>query len=132
MTGDRGRSPPSARPGSTTRGCRLTGVLMARSTPTGAGSSACSTSSHAEGLVRREADPRDRRRHAVSPTPEGKRRRPEAGRIARTAEDDLLRGLDPDEREHLRTLLRQVASSTAPRGLVKTAEAPSSPRLRRR
>lgn len=63
----------------------------------------------AKGLVRRASDPRDRRRHAVSLTPEGKRCRREAGRIARRVEGELLRGLAPGEREHLRTLLRQMA-----------------------
>ena len=62
----------------------------------------------AEGLVVRAADPVDRRRHAVSLTPAGKRRRQQAARIGRRVEDELLQSLEPEEREELRRLLRRL------------------------
>ena len=64
----------------------------------------------AEGLVVRAPDPVDRRRHAVSLTPAGRRRRQQPTRVGRHVEDEVLRSLAPEEREELRRLLRRLWS----------------------
>jgi DNA-binding MarR family transcriptional regulator len=64
-----------------------------------------------EGLVRRERDPADRRRHLVHVTEEGARRVAEARRRRETLEGEVLAALDPDERETLHRLLAKALSS---------------------
>lgn len=59
----------------------------------------------AVGLLSRQRDATDRRRHLVSITPQGKRRLADAARAQREAEDELFTSLDEDQREQLRTLL---------------------------
>jgi DNA-binding MarR family transcriptional regulator len=63
------------------------------------------------GLVLREADPDDRRRHAVSLTAEGQTRMREARRRATAAERTLLARLEPGERDDLRRLLLRLADA---------------------
>lgn len=66
------------------------------------------------GLVARRRDPADRRRHIVEITDDGLARRADADAAVTTIEDRLLQGLDPAEREQLRTLLLRVDEQTAP------------------
>jgi len=56
----------------------------------------------------RAPDPSDRRRHAVSVTAAGRRRRQQAARVGRRVEAELLQPLAPEERDELRLLLRRL------------------------
>ena len=66
-----------------------------------------------EGIVRRERDRNDRRRHTVTLTAAGTRKLETAASAQRAAEDALLAGLDSTEREHLRELLLQLRDDEA-------------------
>jgi DNA-binding MarR family transcriptional regulator len=59
----------------------------------------------ADGLVTRERDRGDRRRHLVTLTPAGERHLASASRAPKHTEDALFASLDDDQREHLRALL---------------------------
>src|SRR5215216_6110371 len=59
----------------------------------------------ADGLVARERDPADRRRHLVTLTAAGKRHVAGASRAQKETEDVLFASLDEDQREQLRALL---------------------------
>jgi DNA-binding MarR family transcriptional regulator len=58
-----------------------------------------------DGLVARERDPGDRRRHLVTLTPAGKRHLISAARAQKETEDALFASLDDDQREQLRAVL---------------------------
>jgi DNA-binding MarR family transcriptional regulator len=60
------------------------------------------------GLVRRERDPADRRRHRVHLTELGARKLAGARRARETLEDEVLAALDPDERADLHRLLAKA------------------------
>ena len=66
----------------------------------------------AEGLIARKRDPEDRRRHIVEVSAKGSARLEDAKKIAATVEEELLVGLDPDQRAELLVLLAQVADSS--------------------
>jgi DNA-binding MarR family transcriptional regulator len=59
----------------------------------------------ADGLVARERDPGDRRRHLVTLTPAGERHLSNASRAQKDTEDALFASLDDDQRDDLRAVL---------------------------
>jgi DNA-binding MarR family transcriptional regulator len=63
------------------------------------------------GLIRRERDTEDRRRHIVVMTPEGREAFAKAEQAQEVVEDKVLHNLDPAERAQLRDL---VAKALAP------------------
>ena len=60
------------------------------------------------GWTERKRDTADRRRHVVEITPAGREALQGARRAQSSLEDEVLAGLDEDEREQLRTLLRKT------------------------
>src|SRR3954464_781546 len=67
----------------------------------------------ADGLVARERDPIDRRRHLVTLTRAGERRLASASRAQKETEDALFASLDDDQREQLRALLLALRDGLA-------------------
>src|ERR671937_925255 len=67
------------------------------------------------GLVARQRDPHDRRRHVVSLTPAGKRQLQRLRTIAKRLEDDFLSPLAPEDRETFHGLLVKLACAHDPR-----------------
>ncbi len=65
----------------------------------------------ADGLISRDRDAGDRRRHLVTLTPAGERRLVSAAEAQRDAEDELLAGLDSEQRAQLRLLLMALQDS---------------------
>lgn len=63
------------------------------------------------GLLSRQRDPLDRRRHLVSLTAKGRRRLANAERAQREAEQQLFAGLDRAQREQLSVLLIALRDS---------------------
>jgi MarR family transcriptional regulator, lower aerobic nicotinate degradation pathway regulator len=66
------------------------------------------------GRVDRQPDPDDRRRNVVTLTAGGGEHLEELQGHADAVQDELLAGLDPAEREHLRMLLAKLLSSHRP------------------
>jgi MarR family transcriptional regulator, temperature-dependent positive regulator of motility len=60
------------------------------------------------GLIARNRDPDDRRRHIVEITPKGHRALEKAERALETLEDEVLDNLDDSERDQLRDLLAKA------------------------
>jgi DNA-binding MarR family transcriptional regulator len=67
----------------------------------------------ADGLIARERDPGDRRRHLVILTATGERRLVAAARAQQRAEDELFTGLDDGQREQLGVVLVALRDSLA-------------------
>ena len=67
----------------------------------------------ADGLVARERDLADRRRHRVTLTPAGERQLASASRAQKETEEVLFASLDDDQREHLRALLLALRDGLA-------------------
>jgi DNA-binding MarR family transcriptional regulator len=68
-----------------------------------------------DGLVERKRDTQDRRRHAVSITPEGKRQLVRLRATVKEIEDSILEPLDEKSRKALHDALSRVASNLDPR-----------------
>jgi DNA-binding MarR family transcriptional regulator len=68
-----------------------------------------------DGLIVRKRDPNDRRRHAVSITPEGKRRLVTLRATVKGIEQSFLEPLDEKTREDLHAALFRVACNFDPR-----------------
>ena len=67
------------------------------------------------GLIERQRDPHDRRRHVVSITGEGKLKLQRLRAVAKQVEDEFLAPLSPEEREAFHSLLLQLACAHDPR-----------------
>jgi DNA-binding MarR family transcriptional regulator len=67
------------------------------------------------GLVERERDPNDRRRHLVRLTPDGKKTLRKLRALAGRLDDEFLAPLSDDEREALHSLLLRLAEVHEPR-----------------
>src|SRR3954452_14518902 len=77
----------------------------------------------AEGLVSRERDPEDRRRHLVTLTAAGEKRLASAARAQKDTQGALFAALDNDQREQLRGLLLALSDGlAADAGSACTAE----------
>lgn len=66
--------------------------------------------------IKRERDPKDRRRHVVVITKQGEKDLERAEELLETMEDDFFAGLDDDERATLRRLLRQALETRCAKG----------------
>jgi DNA-binding MarR family transcriptional regulator len=69
----------------------------------------------ADGLIERQRDPADRRRHLVSLKPAGKEKLAELRAIGQRVEDEFLAPLEPNERKALHELLLELAAYHDPR-----------------
>ena len=78
-----------------------------------------------QGLVERQRDPNDRRRHLVRMTTEGTKALRRLRAIARRNEDDFLDPLSEEERAQLHTLLMRLAEKHEPRYVPLAREASS-------
>lgn len=65
-------------------------------------------------LVERRRDPKDRRRHVVRMTPEGKRALKKLRALSRELDNEFLGPLDEQERRQLHTLLLRLAERHEP------------------
>jgi DNA-binding MarR family transcriptional regulator len=77
------------------------------------------------GLVERRRDPKDRRRHLVRLTPEGKRTLRRLRVLAREMDDDFLAPLSEEERATLHALLLRLAEEQQPSWAATPASRPN-------
>jgi DNA-binding MarR family transcriptional regulator len=76
----------------------------------------------AAGLAKRRPHPKDRRAREVAITPKGRRVLEQGRRMARQVEDEVLGGLNANERRELLELLRRAVSSAPPQSLWRAEE----------
>jgi len=76
------------------------------------------------GLVARQRDPQDRRRHLVTITGAGKRQLSRLRAIIEELEDEFLAPLDPKSRKALHELLLQLAAHNDPRCAFSSEKLP--------
>jgi DNA-binding MarR family transcriptional regulator len=76
----------------------------------------------AAGLAKRRPHPKDRRAREVAITPKGRRVLEQGRRMARRVEDEVLGGLNANERRELLELLRRAVSSAPPQSLWRAEE----------
>jgi DNA-binding MarR family transcriptional regulator len=67
------------------------------------------------GLIVRQRDPLDRRRHVVSITEEGKRQLSRLREMSKQLDDEFFAPLDPESRQAFHRMLRQLAGQNDPR-----------------
>lgn len=67
-----------------------------------------------KGLVERQRDPNDRRRHTVKMTPAGRKALEKFRRLSSRLEDEFLASLSESEREELHRLLLRLAEQHLP------------------
>jgi DNA-binding MarR family transcriptional regulator len=67
------------------------------------------------GLITRQRDPADRRRHLVGLTPAGKKKLAQLRTLSKQVEDEFLAPLDPEAREELHRLLLRLTAYHDPR-----------------
>jgi DNA-binding MarR family transcriptional regulator len=78
------------------------------------------------GQLLRKRDTEDRRRHRVHITPEGREALEHASRVQREIEDEVLRALDPAERDVLRGLLHRALEGAEPARPAAALAAPTA------
>ncbi len=66
----------------------------------------------AQGMVERRRNPQDRRAHALHITDKGRQTLVEGRKVARGAQEELLRPLDREQRQQLHELLLRLATGT--------------------
>jgi DNA-binding MarR family transcriptional regulator len=76
----------------------------------------------AAGLAKRRPHPKDRRAREVAITPKGRRLLEQGRGMARQVEDEVLGGLDANERRQLLALLRRALSTAPPQSLWRAEE----------
>jgi DNA-binding MarR family transcriptional regulator len=75
------------------------------------------------GLIVRQRDPQDRRRHVVSITAAGERELSHLREISRRLEDEFFAPLDAEDRQTFQELLARLAAHNDPRCTFASAEA---------
>jgi DNA-binding MarR family transcriptional regulator len=74
-----------------------------------------------QGLIERQRDPQDRRRHVVSITKAGKRQLARMREVFKQLEDEFLAPLDADARATLHVLLSELAAYNDPSCMFRPA-----------